>query len=260
MDIKNTLLEIGLKDSQIKVYLSLLQMGQANIYELSAKTKVKRTTVYSILDVLVAKGLATYFEKEGHRTYFAENPKKVLLYFENQQQLVKTNLKKFMEIMPELSSIYNLKATKPKIRFYEGVEGLKQVFEETLTIKPRDEILAISTATLIHEVLGDEWVKNYLARRVAGRIQQRAIVEDSPWGREHQKNDKKENRLTRLAPKDKFPFFNEVNIFANKVMIASYKDQIGVIIESADVANTQRALFELAWLGAEKFSRPTRLK
>jgi len=50
-------------------------------------------------------------------------------------------------------------------------------------------------------------------------------------------------------------FSNEINIFANKVMIASFKDQIGVIIESADVAKTQRAVFELAWLGAEKYNQ-----
>lgn len=230
-------------------------MGSASIQELAVKTKIKRTTVYSILDVLVAKGLATFIEKEGHRTYFAENPKKVLLYFKNQEQELKTKLNKFSDIIPELSSLYNVSVTKPKIRFYEGVDGLKQVFEETLTLKPHEEILAIATAALIHEVLGDEWVKNYLAGRVSGKIHQRAIVEDSAWGREHQKNDRQENRITRLVPKEKFPFSNEINIFANKVMIASFKDQIGVIIESADVAKTQRAIFELAWLGAGKFER-----
>ncbi len=255
MDIKSSLEQIGLRKRQIDIYLALLQMGEATVQEIANKTKVKRTTVYSILDVLIANGLATFIEKEGHRTYFAENPKKVILYFKNQEQELKTKLNKFSEIIPELSSIYNIQATKPKIRFYEGVEGLKQVFEETLTIKPHEEILAIATAALIHEVLGDEWVNNYLTRRVGGKIKQRAIVEDSAWGREHQKNDKKENRVTRLVPKEKFPFSNEVNIFGNKVMIASFKDQIGVIIESADVARTQRAIFELAWLGADKYSK-----
>ena len=38
-------------------------------------------------------------------------------------------------------------------------------------------------------------------------------------------------------------------------MIASYRDQMGVIIESKEIADTQRAIFELAWLGAEKENR-----
>lgn len=253
MDLTSSLEQIGLRKRQIELYLALLQTGEATVQEIANKTKIKRTTVYSILDVLVAKGLAVYIDKGQHRFYYAENPKKVLLYFKDQKQNLENREKKFSEILPELASLYNVKATKPKIRFYEGVEGLKAVFEETLTLKPNDEILAIATATIIHKVLGDEWVKNYLERRVKGKIKQKAIVEDSPSGREHQKNDKAENRITRLVPKEKFPFANEINIFGNKVMIASFKDQMGVIIESADVAKTWRAIFELAWLGA-KFS------
>lgn len=258
MDTKTALREIGLHENQIKVYLALLQMGEGNIHDIAVNASIKRTTAYSILDVLKTKGLVTYIEKTGHRTYYAENPKKVLFYFRDREQELKTQAKKFESVIPELSSIYNVSATKPKtkpkIRFYEGVEGLKAVFEETLTLKPNEEILAIATASLIHKVLGDEWAVDYLTRRAKGKIKQKAIVEDSAWGRIHQKNDKKEFRLTRLVPKEKFPFSNEINIFANKVMIASFRDQIGVIIESADVARTWKAVFELAWDGAEKYS------
>jgi len=254
MDIKVALSQIGLHENQIKIYLALLQMGEGNIHDIAVNAAIKRTTAYSILDVLKTKGLVTYLEKAGHRTYYAENPKKVLLYFKDREQDIKTQSKKFESVIPELSSIYNVQATKPKIRFYEGVEGLKAVFEETLTLKPNEEILAIATASLIHKVLGDEWAVDYLTRRAKGKIKQKAIVEDSAWGRIHQKNDKKEFRLTRLVPKEKFPFSNEINIFANKVMIASFRDQMGVIIESADVARTWKAIFELAWDGAEKYS------
>lgn len=47
----------------------------------------------------------------------------------------------------------------------------------------------------------------------------------------------------------------EINIFANKLAIISFKEQMGVIIESADVAKTQRAIFELAWLGAKNIKK-----
>lgn len=255
MDTKTALLEIGLHENQIKVYLALLQMGEGNIHDIAVNAAIKRTTAYSILDVLKTKGLVTYLEKSGHRTYYAENPKKVLLYFKNREQDLKTQAKKFEGLIPELSSIYNVSATKPKIKFYEGVEGLKQVFEETLTLKPNEEILAIATATLIHKVLGDEWAADYLSRRAKGKIKQKAIIEDSPSGRVHQKNDKAESRISRLVPSDKFPFSNEIDIFGNKVMIASFKDQMGVIIESADVAQTWKAIFDLAWEAAEKYQK-----
>lgn len=253
MDIKTTLEQLHFNENQIVTYLALLQLGQVTIQEISRKTKIKRTTAYSILDGLVNKGMAIYTEKGGHRFYFAENPKKVLSVLKDDELALKSRQNRFNEILPELMSIYNIKATKPKIRFYEGVEGIKQIFEETLLLKHNQEMLAYSSATMIHNYLSDEWVKNYLARRVEGKIYQRAIAEDSPTGHKHQKNDKNENRQTRLIPKTKFPFSNEINIFGSKVAIISYKDLMGVIIESADVANTQKAIFELAWLGAKNF-------
>jgi len=254
MDIKDSLEQLGLKDRQIEIYLSLLQMGEATIAEIAAKTKIKRTTVYSVFDTLVQKGLVTFLDKGWHRAYFAENPKKVLVYFKDQKQNIENQEKKFSEVLPELFGLYNLSATKPKIRYYEGVEGLKQIYEETLLLKPSQEMLAYGQATLIHKILGDEWVENYLVRRKKAKIFQRAIVEDSEAAREHKQNDKGENRQTILVPQDKFPFVNEINIFGNKLSIVSFKEQMGVIIESADVAKTQRAIFELAWLGAKSVS------
>lgn len=255
MDLKDALVQLGLKDRQIEIYLALLQMGEGSIQEIAAKTKIKRTTVYSVLDTLVQKGLVTFLDKGWHRAYFAENPKKVLVYFKDQKQNIENQEKKFSEVLPELSGLYNVSATKPKIRYYEGVEGLKLIYEETLLLKPKEEMLAYGQAELIYKILGDEWVESYLARRRKAKIFQRAIVEDSPLAQAHKKNDSEENRETILIPQDKFPFVNEINIFGNKLSIVSFKEQMGVIIESADVAKTQRAIFELAWLGAKSLNK-----
>ena len=254
MDLKTSLEQIGLKENQIKTYLTLLQMGEANIQEIAAKTKIKRTTTYSILDVLVAKGLVVFVDKGYHRAYYAENPKKVSLYFQEKQREIKDQEKRFSDILPELNSLYNVHATKPKIRFYEGVEGLKQIFEETLELKKGEETLAYSSAELVHDYL-DEYIKDYLVRRATKGITQRAIVKDSPEARVHQKNDKVELRKTIIIDGEKFPFSNEINIYANKLSIISYKELLGVIIESGEISKTQKAIFELAWLGAESLQK-----
>jgi hypothetical protein len=36
------------------------------------------------------------------------------------------------------------------------------------------------------------------------------------------------------------------------MLIISYKELLGVVIESAEIARTQKAIFELAWLGAKE--------
>ena len=81
-------------------------------------------------------------------------------------------------------------------------------------------------------------------------ISQRCIIDDTPKSRELMTRDREELRESRLIDIERFPFKNQINIFGNKIMIASYRDLMGVIIESKNIADTQRAIFELAWMGA----------
>ncbi|OGD57204.1 hypothetical protein A2V71_02205 [Candidatus Berkelbacteria bacterium RBG_13_40_8] len=255
MDIKTSLEQIGLNKKQVEIYITLLQMGEGQVQEISNKTKIKRTTVYSVLDNLVKKNLVVFVDKGWHRIYYAENPRKVLLAFKEEQHDIQQKEKKYREVLPELASIYNIKAEKPKIRFYEGVEGIKQIYEETLLLAKGAEMLAYGSAVMIDKYFGKEWLNDYWKRRIKRKISVRAILEDSEVGKEYLRTDKENLRQTRLVSKDKFPFTNLINVFGNKVYIISFKNMMGVIIESADVAGTQRAIFELAWLGAEKITQ-----
>jgi len=251
MDIKQSLEQIGLKQKQIEIYLLLLQMGEAMVQDLSTKTKIKRTTVYSTLDSLVSLGLVIFVDKSFHRYYYAENPKKIAIYFKDKKQDIENQEKRFSEVLPELSGLYNLKATKPKIRYYEGSEGIKQIYKETLLLKPGSELLGYTTADILHDFLGDDFVKFYLDGRVKAKISAKVIAPKTEMAQIHVQNDRAEMRETILIDAEKFPFTNEINIFGSKVSIISFKDLMGVVIESADVASTQKAIFELAWLGAK---------
>lgn len=242
---------MGLNQTQAKVYLTLLQLGSGYIQEIAKKSALKRTTTYSILDTLVQKGLVSYSKKKAHREYAVEDPKKIPKSLNKEIDKIKQTQQDVLEILPELSSLYNVLKTKPTIRYFEGIEGLKQVFEETLELKKGEEILAYSTAVGVHQYL-DEYIPGYIIRRAKGGIWQRDIVEDSAEARRHQKNDQVEFRETRILPTGRFPFSNEINIFGNKMGIISYKELFGVIIESAEIAKTQKTIFELAWYAADK--------
>lgn len=254
MSLQSSLEQFGLHENQIKVYLILLQLGEATIQEITMKSKVKRTTVYKALDNLVMRGLVTCQDNEWHRKYCAENPKKALLAVKEEQLEVVKKENRLLELMPELTSLYNSIPAKPKIRFYEGIDGLKLIYEETLLLQPNSEILTITPADIIHAVFDEMWVEDYLLRRVKGEIRVRSIAEDSAAALKHHENDAKELRESILVLKEKFRFKNEIYIFDNKVAIISPREQMGIIIESIDVSDTQRAFFELAWMGANSIS------
>ncbi len=64
--------------------------------------------------------------------------------------------------------------------------------------------------------------------------------------------DQKYFREIRLVPSDQFNFTNEIHIYDDKVAIISFKDElIGMILESIEIANSQRAIFNMCWQFAE---------
>ena len=71
--------------------------------------------------------------------------------------------------------------------------------------------------------------------------------------KEHVKANKEELRESILLPEKEFPISNEINIYQNKVAILSFGDEkIGIIIESQQIADTQRAIFNLLWKSLKK--------
>ncbi len=69
---------------------------------------------------------------------------------------------------------------------------------------------------------------------------------DTPLAHERRANDKAEFRETLLIPGDKYPVPTDIEIYDNKVMIASWHEKLGIIIESKEVATTLRSVFRLA--------------
>ena len=62
-------------------------------------------------------------------------------------------------------------------------------------------------------------------------------------------------RETAMVPADKYYFSPEINIYDNKVMIASWKEKLGIIIESSEISDAMKKVFELAWAEAKRLDK-----
>ena len=103
----------------------------------------------------------------------------------------------------------------------------------------------------MHKALPNYFPKYYERRSQKG-IMIRAIIPDSSVGRERASHNKEEKRESALVPHKEFSFSPEINIYNNKVMIASWREKLGVIIESAEIADAMKKVYELAWAEAKR--------
>lgn len=246
------LLELsGFSDKEIVIYLSLLELGKGTVTEISRKSGVGRTHCYVILGELVSKGLISVSGKEPKQEYISESPVKLKEYLEEKFLIQKETYEKIVEIIPDLVSIHKT-GNRPRVRFYEGENGLKTVYEDTLTSK--EDIYAFSTYENMHTVLPD-YFPEYYKRRTEKNIFVYGITPRTPFSEIRQANDKKENRKLFLVPQPEFPIPTEIDVYDNKVMIASWLEKLGVIIESQEIADSIKSIFKLALVEAERLDK-----
>ena len=241
LDMKN----IGFSDKEAKVYLALLELGDAPVQKISEKAKVNRATTYVVLETLQKRGVVSTVEKDKKIYFAAENPRALLRLFRAQEEDLRGKEDDFKRTLPELEAVFNLAGEKPRVRYFEGKDGLLAMQEDFLASGTK-ELLAIYSADELDTIFTKEERKRYIERRQEHGISVRSIYTKaggpylSPTPAER-----------KFVPKNKFPFSSDITIYGNRAAMATFRGKlIGVIIESKEIADTLRLIFELAWRGA----------
>ena len=239
------LIKIGLEKKEAQLYLCLLELGETNIARISKKSGIKRTTCYDIIESLKAKGLISTIVKRARIFYFAEDPRKLERQLDEKKNILSN-------ILPQLLSVANLIDKKPIIRYFEGIEGIKDVYRDTLSYPKQETLAWISAEAIDHFDI--DWLWNfYVLKRIENKIWQRSIAPNIPYLKNVKAFDQKHLRQTRLVSPREFPFQVEINLYSNdRIGIMSFGEQFGLIIESKKIYTTLKSIFEGHWKSLEK--------
>jgi sugar-specific transcriptional regulator TrmB len=239
MTIKQALQQIGIKDKKAEVYLACLELGKATAYYIAKKTGIKRPTCYDIISQLAKEGLLYKIIKKNAVYYSPTDPQVLLDKAREREENIKA-------IMPQLQNFYIATKIKSSIKYFEGEEGIKEAFNDTLNLKKGEEILVYLGESVFKYL--PEFTADYVRRRVEKGIRVRGFYKKSQYMAEYLQRNQEQLREAKVLDEKDFPITNEVNIYQNKVIIASYqKEMFAIIIESDEIAQSQRAIFELAW-------------
>ncbi|MFZ2192766.1 MAG: helix-turn-helix domain-containing protein [Candidatus Moraniibacteriota bacterium] len=240
--------EIGLSENSIRIYMRLLEGSSFSARQLAENLNIPRPSVYDNLKILMNKGLVVEHDKENKKIFTADDVK-------NLPQLIKSKRETLEEFETEIKKILPLltKQTKniePKIKFYSGAEGIRQVLRdmlwyeniETLTMWPISEMV---------EVLGKDYLADLNRRRIRRNISIKGIwPEDKAVKlKEHPflGVGKKHLRELRLAPKNMI-WNMSYWLYDDKVaFISSRQEGFGFVIHSKDFSELIRTQFEVIW-------------
>ncbi len=244
------LTKLGLSKEEARVYLACLEINGGPVSVIAKKAGVQRVGCYHTLEKLLRKRLLSRYDKGGVKCFAPEQPERLLQLMQEKVNITKG-------LLPQLQSLVHAEGFKPKIRFYEGREGVERVFTESLSAE--SEILGYTDLKTVTDFFPD-FFRAYTQERLGKGIKSRYLspnTVESVHAIDPLLPRKFDPNLMEilLVNKEQFPFDNEILIFGNTVGVVSLKkdELLGLLVESATFARTMKAVFDLAWLGATAF-------
>ena len=125
--ISSELQKIGLSEKEARVYLATLELGPKSAQEISRHTGINRATCYTILESLIDLGFISQIEGDRGKIFSAEDPSNILNLLESQEKAIKKRKKEISTFVPDLMALYNKAGSKPRIRYLEGVNGIREI-------------------------------------------------------------------------------------------------------------------------------------
>lgn len=242
MESHKALKNLGLTNKEADVYMGLLQLGRGSAHSIARKSGQKRPTVYVILDELIEKGFVEQVPRTKKQVYTAKSPDEVFA-------VAHERLNTAESVLPELRALAKEGSdTKVKTTYYEGLKQVQDAHFDTLRAENTEFVGWLSNTPF--EVRGkDFWYDQYRTKRLEKNISNRVIVPDEPWLREYARQAAKTPlQQTRVDTDTQFQIDADIYMYdEDRVVITSFQEEMGLIIESAKVHNALKAIFERHW-------------
>jgi len=242
--LEKYLQEIGLNEKEATVYIALLQFDNASVIDLSNKTKINRSTTYTVLESLAKKGLVSETTVGKKTRYQAESPERLETFIEQRKLSLDEQAKKLKDIIPQIKSVQRENGQKPIVKFFEGKDGIVSANTELFSDKYDEKTTyLIYPKDLVDELFNDTERRKYRSARLLKDIKSKVIY---TYSKGEILADNTGERIK--IDENKYPLTCDISIYGDKVRISILgKSLSGIFIKSKDFAETMKSLFKLIY-------------
>lgn len=248
--LEQILNKLDISPTEISLYNTLIETGPSTAGLLARKMHVPRSSLYGYLETLRLKGLVRQSRKYDKKIWQAEPVETIGLLIQNNVDGLLQTKEKFLAILPELQKKRATDFVAPAVTYFEGVEGMRQMFRDILLYHDIETVALWSIKDAVR-FLGREFMEELSAKRTKNRISLRVIWPEEKEGDVSQFGflppGKEFFRDIRIAPKDITTSMGYW-VYENKTSFISSKgESFGFIVESVELADMLRKQFEVFW-------------
>ena len=241
MDI-SVLEDLGLTQAEIKVYITLLELGNSTAGPILDKSGLQNSVVHRALNALIEKSLINFIKEGKRKVYQATDPENFYNYIDEKKR-------NFDLILPELKKKQKFSKEKEKATIYKGKRGINEIYNIMINTKGK-EYNTFGGGEDVANFMGLTWWRNLHAKRRANKLPSRQVFDETvrPLGKEI--TDMPFTKIRFLAKE--FAQFQETVIVGDLVAINIFTENpYGILIKDKAVADGYRKQFEILWKKAK---------
>ena len=245
MDPKR-LSELGLTETEARIYLSLLQLGKAKSGDVIRAASLQSSTVYNSLSSLVAKGLSSYVQIGKTKHYQAEPPESFGLFLEEKRRRLE-------EMLPHLKKMQAMASSEQKsARVFEGFKGLKTAYNDVyLTMAPGEDYCFFQASPIdLSRKRVLMFFRNWHRRRSGKGVKVRGLGVQETRG--------PMKAIFKGIPHTKYRFVDEflptgMVVYKDKLLLLDLGEPpAAFLIQSKNIVQSFRGFFDTKWKKARE--------
>lgn len=246
MDVLN---EIGLSESEKRVYLALLDLGDSTRGDIVNNSKVAGSKIYELLEKLQKKGLVSIYLKNKIKHFKVTNPKQILNYIEAKKQKMIETEEQARLILPKLLAKFNSSKKDQEVELITGIKGLEIIFREQIELLSKGDTCYVIGGTnkgADEKIIQGFFEKIHLMRE-AKKIKTKMLFNLQ------QKESTHKLYSTKKYPRTSTRYINHtspvaINIYKDRTIIIIFGVEIAsIFIKSKEVADSFTEHFNLLW-------------
>ena len=238
---------LGFTESETKLYLVSLAAGPATVQELAKKASISRVTAYAAVDALMKNGLMSTLQQGKKRLFSAESPDRLISFIHSRVQHMQSTLKEVETSVEELRLLQ--RGEKPIVKLFTGKEGIKALQNDLLEMAP-DAIDELGNFDELVRVYPTAEHRTFFSKLDQMKPKRRLIFytkEQQPSG-EYIRSNFPDEHIAVIRGPESNKLFADIMVYGNHVSLATLRGElISVLIESSDLADAMRLLFDHAW-------------
>ncbi len=238
---------ITLNEKEKRILEVLYKLKNAPISKISKETLINRTSLYPILDKLLAKGLISKLTIEGKIFYQPIAIGEIKDWVKRREEEFKQESQSLLNWSKQIKNS-KTNSLFSDIKYFEGFDGVKNLYSDTWRDNKDKMIYAITDYKGAYECMKDFFKKEYFKDRVSHGVWIKMVSPESVEGRNELKEAKEMLRNIKFLKI--FEDLNiEINIYDSKLAIIAFdkKNPSGVLIKNEKIANAFKSIFEHLW-------------